>query len=104
MFTEFSHHDVVVGATPFTHAHTYIPIPINILLNFHYDFSRQGLEILYRVSSSPVFSFVSYMHIHINVLAEAVFPRIITMMTFVGSQSFISLPSFMFVSSAVSDI
>ena len=65
---------------------------------------------MFQVSSSTVlvFFFVSYMHIH--VLLEVVcccFPRnnmLLNMPMFVGSQSFISLPSFMFVSAVVSEI
>ena len=68
---------------------------------------------MYQVSSSTVFFFVSYMHNTCplyNVLLEVVcccFPRnniLLNMPMFVGSQSFISLPSFMFVSAVVSEI
>ena len=69
---------------------------------------------MYQVLFFTVFSFVSYMHIHVytypikNVLAETffvVFEKIqclLTMTMFVTSQSFISLPSFMFVVAVVS--
>ena len=66
---------------------------------------------MYQVSSSTVWLSVMYMHIHAlyNVLLEVVsccFPRnevyiLLKMTLFVG---FISLPSFMFVSAAVSEI
>ena len=62
---------------------------------------------MYQVSFS---TFVSYMHIHVpfnNVLLEVggCFPRILlNMMMFIGSQSFISLPSFIFVSALVSEL
>ena len=61
----------------------------------------------YQVSSSAVFSFVS-LHAHsicplYNVLLEVVY-ILLNMPMFVGSQSFISLPSFMFVNAAVSEI
>ena len=71
---------------------------------------------MYQVLSSTVFFFVSYMHNTCplyNVLLEVVcccFPRnklfyiLLNMPMFVGSQSFISLPSFMFVSAVVSEI
>ena len=69
---------------------------------------------MYQVSPSTVFFFISYMHIRTcplyNVLLEVVcccFPRnniLLNMPMFVGSQSFISLPSFMFVSAVVSEI
>ena len=67
---------------------------------------------MYQVLSSTVFFFVSYMHNtcpFYNVLLEVVcrFPRnniLLNMPMFVGSQSFISLPSFMFVSAVVSEI
>ena len=58
----------------------------------------------------PQSVFVSYMRIHmpfkINVLAKIVFEKyiILTMTVFVWSQSFISLPSFMFVEAAVSEM
>ena len=64
---------------------------------------------MYQVSSSTMFFFVSYMYNTCplyNVLLEVVcccFPRNKLFM-FVGSQSFLSLPSFMFVSAAVSEI
>ena len=66
-----------------------------------------------QVLPSTVFCFISYMHIHgplYNVLLQVVcccFPRnniLLNMPMFVGSQSFISLPSFMFVSAVVSEI
>ena len=68
---------------------------------------------IYQVSSSTVFSFVSYMHIHapfimyclrLFVVAFQDVYILLNMPTFVGSQSFISPPSFMFVSAAVSEI
>ena len=68
---------------------------------------------MYQVSSSTVFFFVSYMHIHApfimycSRLFVVVFQEInclLNMPMFVGSQSFISLPSFMFVSAVVSEI
>ena len=67
---------------------------------------------MYQVSSSTVFFFVSYMHIYAPFIMYCsrffvvVFQEIIlfNMPVFVGSQSFISLPSFMFVSAVVSEI
>ena len=68
---------------------------------------------MYQVLSSIFFFFVIYMHNTCplyNVLLEVVcccFPRnniLLSMPMFVGSQSFISLPSFMFVSAVVSGI
>ena len=62
---------------------------------------------MYQVSSSTVFFFVSYMHIHAHVLVEVVcccFKLFTYFPMFVGSQSFISLPSFMFVCAVVSEI
>ena len=75
---------------------------------------RRNLS-MYQVSSSTVFFFVSYMHIHAPFLMYCsrlfvvVFQEInvyilLNMPMFVGSQSFISLPSFMFVSAVVSEI
>ena len=66
----------------------------------------------FQVSSTTVFFFVNYMHIHApfimycSRLFVVVFQEIncLHMPIFVGSQSFISLPSFMFVSAAVSEI
>ena len=68
---------------------------------------------MYQVSPSTVF-FVYQLHAHTcplyNVLLEVVFQEIncfyipLNMPMFVGSQSFISLPSFMFVSAVVSEI
>ena len=68
---------------------------------------------MYQVSPSTVFFFISYMHIHAPfiiyclrlfvVVSSCCFPRNKLPM-FVGSQSFISLPSFMFVSAVVSEI
>ena len=68
---------------------------------------------MYQVLSSTVFLFISYMHIHAPfimyylrlfvVVFCCCFPRNKLSM-FVGSQSFISLPSFMFVSAVVSEI
>ena len=66
---------------------------------------------MYQVSSSTVFFFVSYMHIHVpfitycSRLFVAVFQEILLNMTlFIGSQSYISPPSFMFASAPVSEI
>ena len=68
---------------------------------------------MYQVSPSTVFFFISYMHIHAPFIMYCLrlfvvgfcccFPRNKLPM-FVGSQSFISLPSFMFVSAVVSEI
>ena len=64
---------------------------------------------MYQVSLSTVFFFISYMHIHAPFimyclrLFVVVFQEI-NMPMFVGSQSFISLPIFMFVSAVVSEI
>ena len=66
----------------------------------------------YQVSSSTVVCFVSYIHIHApfimycSALFVVVFQErnCLNMTLFVGSQSFISLPSFMFVSAAVSEL
>ena len=70
---------------------------------------------MYQVSFSTVFLFVSYMHIHMPI--KMYWPRlfllfsekyivyiILTIPMFVGSWSFSSLPSFMFVGAAVSEI
>ena len=66
---------------------------------------------MYQVLSSTVFFFVSYMHntcpfiMYCSRLFVVVFQDILlNMPMFVGSQSFISLPSFMFVSAVVSEI
>ena len=70
---------------------------------------------IYQVSSSTVFCFVSYMHIHVPfimyclrlfivVFQEMNCLHTLNMALFVGSQSFISLPSFMLVSAPVSEI
>ena len=64
---------------------------------------------MYQVSSSTVFFFVIYMHNTCplyNVLLEVVCCCIncLNKPMFVGSQSSISLPSFMFVSAVVSEI
>ena len=71
---------------------------------------------MYQVSPSTVFFFISYMHIHVPFimyclrLFVVVFQEINHLHTFkhaymfVGSQSFISLPSFVFVSAVVSEI
>ena len=62
---------------------------------------------MYHVSSSAVFSVVSYMHIHVcfimycSRLVVVVFQEmnvLLNLMLFVGSLNFISLPSFMIVS------
>ena len=81
---------------------------IRCLLNFHWDAGRQGIEIC------PCIKFRLPLHAHTcplyNVLLEVVccaFPRnklFTNMPMFVASQSFISLPSFMFVSAVVSEI
>ena len=83
---------------------------------FHYDLGRQGVEIsMYQVLSfTHVFLCQLYAHTYAIVLAETVFFGgfskkysvyiILTMTMFVMSHSFISLPSFMFVNAAVSDI
>ena len=75
--------------------------------NFHYDVGCQGLEI-YPCIKFRLF-FVSYMHIHmpfkmywLRLFSEKYI--ILTMTMFVGSKSFISLPSFMFVGATVSEI
>ena len=70
---------------------------------------------MYQVLFSTVVFFVSYMHIHMPI--KMYWPRlfslfsekyivyiILTMPMFIGSRSFISLPSFMFVGAAVSEI
>ena len=65
---------------------------------------------MYQVSSSTVFFFVSYVHNTCplySVLLEVVCccnNILLDMPIFVGSQSFISLPSFMFVSAVVSEL
>ena len=64
---------------------------------------------MYQVSFSTVFFFVSYMHIHALYCSRVfvvVFQEIncLNMPMFIGLQSFISLPSFMFVSAVVSEI
>ena len=67
---------------------------------------------MYQVLSSTVFFFVSYMHIHVpiitycSLLFAVVFQEMkcLNMKLFIGSQSFISPPSFLFVSFAVSEI
>ena len=65
----------------------------------------------YQVTSSTVVCFVSYMHIHAPFILYCstlfvVFQErnCFKMTLFVGSQSFISLPSFMFVSAVVSEL
>ena len=66
---------------------------------------------MHQVSPSTVFFFISYMHLHAPFIMYClrfvvVFQEIncLNMPMFVGSQSFISLPSFMFVSAVVSEI
>ena len=66
---------------------------------------------MYQVSSSTLFFFVSYMHTHAPFIMYCsrlfvVFQEINCLHTFmfVGSLSFISLPSFMFVSAVASEI
>ena len=74
--------------------------------------SGHGNLSTYQVSPSTVFFFISYMHIHAPFimyclrLFVVVFQEInrLNMPVFVGSQSFISLLSFMFVSAVVSEI
>ena len=64
---------------------------------------------MYQVLPSTVFFFVSYVHIHAPFIMQCsrlfvvVFQEI-NMPMFVGSQSFISPPSSMFVSAVVSEI
>ena len=69
---------------------------------------------MYRVSSSTVFLFVSYMHIHVPIIMycpklfvvvskEKIVYILLNMPMFVRSQSFISLPSFVSVSAPVSE-
>ena len=68
---------------------------------------------MYEVSPSTVFFFISYMHIRAPFIMYCLrlfvvvfcccFPRN-KLPVLVGSQSFISLPSFMFVSAVVSEI
>ena len=87
---------------------------IECLLNFHYVVGCQGIEsIKFCLSQCFSLSVTSTYICHKNVLAEIVFLWfskkysvyiILTMTMFVTSQSFISLPSFMFVSAAVSEI
>ena len=84
------------------------------LLNFHWDTCRQGIEVYPYIKFRLPQCFLCQLHAHTcplyNVLLEVVcccFPRnkLFAYMTmFVGSQSFISLPSFMFVSTPVSGI
>ena len=72
---------------------------------------RRNLS-MYQVSPSNVFFFISYMHLHAPFIMHClrlfvvVFQEIncLNMPMFIGSQSFISLPSFMFVSAVVSEI
>ena len=72
---------------------------------------RRNLS-MYQVSPSTAFFFISYMHLHAPFimyclrLFVVVFQEMncLNMPMFVGSQSFISLPSFMFVSAVVSEI
>ena len=68
---------------------------------------------MYQVSPSTVFFFISYMRIHapfimyclrLFVVVFQIVYILLNMPMFVGSQSFISLPSFMFVSAVVSEI
>ena len=84
---------------------------IQCLLNFHYDVGHQGKEI-YPCVFHIVFLCQLHPHTY-GIMAEIVFLWfskkysvyiILTMTMFVTSQSFISLPSFMFVSAAVSEI
>ena len=77
--------------------------------------SRHKTTYIYQVSSSTVVFFVSYMHVHapfimycstlfVVVFQEMICLHIFNLTLFVGSQSFISLPSFMFVSATVSEL
>ena len=75
--------------------------------------SRHKNVSTYQVSSPTVVFFVSYMHVHAPFIMYcsrwfvAVFQEInclLNMTLFVRSQSFISLPSFTFVSAAVSEL
>ena len=62
---------------------------------------------MYQVSSSTVSFFISYMHIHVPFIMYCSRLFVVLQeihMTFVGSQSFIPLPSFMFVCALVSEI
>ena len=81
------------------------------LLNFHYDAGRQGIDHV----SSFVFHCFSLSVTCIscplyNVLLELLFSKkeivyiLLNMPMFIGSQSFISQPSFMCVSAAVSEL
>ena len=87
---------------------------IQCLLNFHYDVFRQGIEIY------PCIKFCLSQCFPLSVASTYIclyWPRffvwfskkysvyiILTVTMFVTSQSFISLPCFMFVSAAVSEI
>ena len=82
----------------------------NLILNFHYDVGCQGLEIYLCIKFHLRGSVTcTYMYAIINALADIVFRKdifvyiILTMTMFVRSQSFIALPSFMFVGAAVSE-
>ena len=79
----------------------------------YYDVGRQSLEIYLCIKFRlPHFLPLSHTYAIKNVLAKTVFVvfrekhclHILTMMMFVGSQSFISLPSFVLLSAAVSEI
>ena len=84
---------------------------IQCLLNFHYDVGHQGLEI----DPCTKCLFLCQLHAHTYICQSKCIGRdcfllfsekyiILTMSMFVGSRSFISLPSFMFVGAAVSEI
>ena len=67
--------------------------------------SRYKNLFTYEVSSSTVVFFVSYMHVHAPYVLFVVFIVYISYMTmFAGTQSFISLRSFMVVSAVVSEL
>ena len=82
--------------------------------NFHYDVGRQGIEIYPCIKFVFNGVFLCQLHAHIyaikNVFAETVVFQETQGLhnfnndVFVMSQSFISLPSFMFVSAVVSEI
>ena len=63
---------------------------------------------MYQFSSSTVFFFVSFMHIHVHFImyCSLLFSIyiLLNMTMFIGSQSFISLPGFVFVSAPVSEL
>ena len=75
------------------------------LLNFHYHVGRQGIEIYpcIKVCLSQCFPLSVILYFLWFSKKYSVY-IILTMTMYVTSQSFISLPSFMFVSAAVSEI